>query len=344
MRRCLFAFGTLLGACIPVEHDWLVVDARFRGLLVEVVEPGGYGSLLNVPPDRRRAFVLPLDTVELEWKVAVPPGEELQPPIWIACSSQCTNSLSGAADLVDMPDCPDPMPVELVASCRLGEGHRIRVHMGGAYAVGAPFTLLLIGSRRPDLTPETCLERLLAPSRAQLEPCIIALRDPPVTDSHVGLPFLPESAGAPPEILAAEADTNPTVLGFTVTRERGGVREALVVDVGAAVPVRRGDRLVAEPRFAADAAQEYWVELDGMPGVPGSGRLERDTEQFSYDVLFSQPVLYEPPGYGPPGTTTPPPSWVVPHDVVPTTLWLDIADERDGHAFVELQFVPEDDA
>ncbi|WAS94961.1 hypothetical protein [Nannocystis punicea] len=343
MRRCLFALATLLGACVPAEYDWLVTGARFRGILVEVVEPGGYGSLLKVPPDRSRAFVLPLDTVELEWKVAVPPGSELQPPIWIACSSTCSNSLWDPMD-PGMPDCPDPMPIELVDSCRLGEGHRIRVHMGGAYAVGTPFTLLLVGSRRPDLTPEVCLERLFAPSRAQLEPCIIALRDPPVSDSHIGLPFLPDSAWAPPEVLAAEADTNPTVLGFTVTRERGDVREELVVDVGAAVPVRRGDRIVAEPRFAADASQEYWVEVGGTPGIPWSGELELETEQFSYDVLFSQPVDYEPPDYRPPGATTPPPSWVVPHDVVPTTLWLDIADERDGHAFVELRFVPEDDA
>src|SRR5689334_8553690 len=66
MKRWLLPLGILLApACVPVEYDWVVVDARFRGLLVEVIEPGGYSSLLNVPPDRRRAFVLPLDTVEL---------------------------------------------------------------------------------------------------------------------------------------------------------------------------------------------------------------------------------------------------------------------------------------
>jgi len=341
MRRWLFAVGTVLfGACIPLEPDWLVVDARFRGILVEVVEPGGYGSLLNVPPDRHRAFVLPLDTIELEWSVATPPGHELQPPIWIACSGECGLSLWNWSDFAGLPDCPEPMPVGIGHSCRLGEGHRIRVSMGGAYAPeGTGFALVIVGSRHPDVTPAACLERLSTSPRGRLEPCIVVLREPPIDDTLFGLPFTPEAADAPPEVLAQEADTNPTVLGFTVTRERGGVRDDLVVDLGTAVPVRRGDRLHVEPRLAGDAAQEYWISVGDDEGVPWSGTLERRTEQFEYDVSFSEHVVYDPPD-----ATVLPLTWVVPHDVVPTTLWLDIRDDRHGQAFVELQFVAEGDA
>ncbi|PCC71908.1 hypothetical protein SAMN02745121_03258 [Nannocystis exedens] len=341
MRRFLFALGTLaLGACIPLEHDWQVVDATFRGLLVEVVEPGGYGSLLNVPPDRRRAFVLPLDTVELEWKVAVPPGQELQPPIWIACDHATCLGLWTPVYFGPLPDCPDPMPLGVHTSCRLGEGHRIRVRMAGAYSSESPsgFMLLVVGSRRPDLPPAECLERLSADPRPDLGPCLVILRDPPTRATPFGLPFVPEDAGVPPEVLAEEADTNPTVLGFTVTRERGDVREELVVDVGATVPVRRGDRLHVEPRLAADAAQQYWVSEGDLPNMPWSGTLVQQTEHLIHTVRFSEPVLYDHLD------GLPTPHFAIPHDVVPTTLWLDIFDDRNGKAFVDLEFVPEDDA
>src|SRR5689334_17190440 len=59
----------LAGACIPVEPEWVVTDPRFRGVKVEVVEPGGYASLLHVPEGKRRATLLPLDTVEFTWHV-----------------------------------------------------------------------------------------------------------------------------------------------------------------------------------------------------------------------------------------------------------------------------------
>jgi len=341
MRRWLLALGTLgSAACVPIEYDWQVIDARFRGILVEVVEPGGYGSLLNVPPNRHRAFVLPLDTVELEWKVAVPPGQELQPPIWIACSRECRDALWGGSSLLQLADCPDPMPIGIAESCRLGEDHRIRVRLGGAYAPDPGFLLLLVGSRRPELTSQACLERLSASPRPDVGGCFVVVREPPFSDTPLGLPFLPGSVEAPPEVVAQEADTNPTVLGFTVTRERGGVREDLVVDLGDAVPVRRGDRIVVEPRFAADAAQEYWVSYDDT----WSGPLEQQTEVFGYQLLFSEPVLFDGRDQEPAVLDLPSLSFVVPHDVVPTTLWLDIVDDRRGQAFVELQFVPDDDA
>lgn len=338
MKRWLLALAPLgSAACIPVEYDWQVVDARFRGLLAEVVEPGGYGSLLNVPPDRRRAFVLPLDTVELEWKVAVPPGQELQPPIWVACEyANCVGVSQGAYFLDYLSDCPDPMPVGVAVSCRLGEDHRIRVRMAGAYSAHNFFMLLVVGSRRADLTPGECLERLAAEPRGDLAPCLVVLRYPPWSRDAFGLPFLPEEAGVPKEVRDAEADTNPTVLGFTVTRERGDLREELVIDLGEAVPVRRGDRIHVEPRLAADAAQQYWISVGDLPDMPWSGTLEQLTEELRYEVLFSEPVVYD-PDY----PLAPPFTWVVPHDVVPITMWIDILDDRQGQAFVDLQFVPE---
>lgn len=341
--RHLGLCAVLLGACIPDEPEWLAAEPRYRGVALEVVEPGGYSTQLNVPPGRRRATALPLDTLELSWHLALPPGAELQPPIWIDCGRDCvvptgfqSVTLLNGWQLGLLDECPQPLPLQLSQPCRLGEGHTIRVGLGGAFTLDAdeprPPQLLIVGSRDPEVAPATCLERLATYPLPPATECIFAWEILQLGPWWAALPFDDEFSGLPPEFRAQEADTHPEVVGFDVTRERGGDRIELVAGVGDDVPVRRGERVTVAPRFAPGSAQEYWYF-----GPSSAGPTARQSEEvLTWQAWFSAPVdAYDPPE---PARRI---SWTVPHDVVPTTLYLDVKDSRSGRAYVELQFVPD---
>jgi hypothetical protein len=340
--RHLGLLAAVLGGCVPPEPEWLITRPRFRGVEVEVVQSGGYASLLNVPPGGRRATVLPLDVVELEWAVAAPEGVTVQPPIWVLCGAYCYDLRDFALPPDVVEDCPDPLPFDLRTACRIGEGHRRRVTLGGAFTSPSPFMILLVvGSRRPDLAPATCLERLTKRPLAQLESCIVSQWLPDFGPSWAALPFDPEASAVPPEVLAEEADVHPELLGFTIGREQGPSRTESLVDVGASVLVRRGERITVAPRFADGAAQQYWLSRDDVEGMPWSGTLESYTEHFQWRAWFSAPVdefwreKWE-------EWTDEPVTWVVPDDFESTLLFLDVEDDRAGHAFVDLRFVADD--
>jgi hypothetical protein len=343
--RHLGLVAVLLGACIPEEPDWLVTEARFRGVQLEVVEAGGYSSLLNVPPGRRRAAALPLDTIELEWKVALPPGAELQPPLWIACEILCAETHNGRYSpliIEELRECPRPLPLSRGEPCLLGEGHRLRVGLGSAFTLNPklPYIpLLVVGSRRPDVAPATCVERLRTRPLPPVEACIFGLAMAPLGPSWAALPFDPESAETPPELLAQEPDTHPELVAFAVTRRRGGETSALLAAPGDAVPVRRGERITVTPRFAEGSAQEYWSLASGDPNTSSPSALELRTETLGWQAHLNEWVDdYDEPKLG---STLVSPSWTVPHDVVPTTLYIDVSDNRSGRAFGELHFVPD---
>jgi len=344
LRASIGVLSVLAGACIPVEQDWVVTEARFRGVKVEVVEPGGYASLLNVPAGKYRATLLPLDTAELTWHVTAPEGE-LQPPIWFACPRDCVDSGYNYAitqlALDALEDCPDPLPLR-PAYCRLGEGPQIRVSLAGAFSAGddIPFVLplLIIGSGQADLSPTTCLERLTARPIPPAGSCLFTRTLVYFGPNWAALPFGPEAA-VPPELREQEVDTNPEITAFAVTRERGGTRTELVAGIGDDVPVRRGERITVEPIFAAGAAQSYVELINSEEGKPGSGEPSPRTEQLQWRGWFSAPV----DGYEPTGDPWQTPlQWTVPHDVVPTTLYVDVRDGRSGRDFAELHFVPDD--
>lgn len=346
MRRLLCAAAALpLTVCIPIVPDWVVTTTRFRGVKVEVVQPGPYGSLLNVPPGKHRATVLPLDTVELEWFFAAPPGVTVPPPIWVVCPGLCfDHSGTGGihrALLYGLEACPTPLPLFHLNPCRLGEGHRIRVTLGGAFTASeSPPTLLLIGARHDGLASATCLERLAATPLDQLESCIVGMWNPTIGPDWAALPFDPTLEAIPPEILAQEANTNPEVIGFAVLRERGSTRTEVIVGPGESAAVREGDRVAVTPLFSEDSRQQYWYLINGDKNIPWSGTLSEATESLGFIAGFSGPVdeytysniMFEEPI-----------TFVIPGGFEPTTLWVDVVDFRGGHAFSELLLVPADD-
>lgn len=340
--RLLGASVVLFTACLPVEPGYLITAPSFRGVRLEVVEPGGYASLLNAPPGRPRATFLPLDTIELTAHFAAPPGVDIQPPIWLYCGADC--SVHGPlAELVgDVAVCPTPLPLNLSDPCRLDEAMQIRVSIAGAFTFARPeLPLLLIGSRDPDLTPATCLERLTRRPHTDLEPCIVAhwgLRPGP---RWALLPFAPDTAAIPREIVEQEVDTNPDIVGFRVTRQRGADRREQLVDPGARIGVRRGERITVEPLFTAESAQQYWLTYNDEEGKPYSGELRDYQEELTIRPWFDAPVLgldwetYD-------DWREPPLTWIVPDNVEPTRLFLDVMDDRAGRASAELLFVADD--
>lgn len=334
--RHLGVYAVLLGACIPIEPEWLVTATRFRGVKVEVVEPGGYGSLLHVPPGRHRNTILPLDTVEVEWAVAAPPGVEVPPPIWIATDEDGPLNLDP-----NLPDCPEPLPLTVSRACRLGEGHRIRFGLLGAYTITTDrLSLLIVGSRHAGLEPATCLERLATLPYAQLEPCILGLWDLRLGPTWAALPFEPEASLVPPEVLAQDVNTNPEVIGFAVTRQRGSERSELEVGLGASLGVRPRDRITVTPLLADGSAQDYWITVGDEKDMPWSGTLQSQTEQIAVRTWFSAPVDEYVLDYD--HWRDPPPTWVVPDHFEPTLLYLDVRDDRFGRDFAELLLVPDD--
>ncbi|MCY0995325.1 hypothetical protein OV203_49825 [Nannocystis sp. ILAH1] len=337
----------LAGACIPVEPEWVVTDPRFRGVKVEVVEPGGYASLLHVPEGKRRATLLPLDTVEFTWHVTAA-EDELPPPIWLVCDNNCidsgVNNAIAQLDFVGLKDCPSPLPLSPPETCRLGEGWQIRAGLAGAFSYGGDIPYLLplivIGSRQPELAPASCLERLSTQPISPSESCLFSRTHVYFGPAWAVLPF-GDLPALPQEFREQEVDTNPEITAFAVTRERSGTRIELVADPGADVPVRRGERISVEPIFAAGSAQSYYVMTNGEGGEPGSGEPSLRNESLQWRGWFSAPI----DGYEPHADAWHTElQWTVPHDVVPTTLYVDVRDGRGGVDFAELRFVADGSA
>ncbi|MFY0536014.1 hypothetical protein [Nannocystis pusilla] len=345
MRRWLVGGSVvLLAACLPLDPDYLVTAPLFRGVRTEVVEPGGYASLLHVPEGRRRATILPLDTVELTAFFAAPPDVTVQPPIWLVCGLDCADGpLTALAG--DLADCPVPLPLNVQESCRLAEGLQIRFGLAGAFTLARAFlSLVVVGSRDDDLTPATCVERLTHPPHTELEPCIISQWWLWLGPAWALLPFDVEVGDIPPEILHQEVDTNPDVAEFRVTRERDGSRSEHRVTPGASVGVRRGDRITVEPIFTEGSSQTFWSTYNDEEGKPWSGELDSSEEQLWVRAWFDAPILdLDPDQTLNGGWTSPLIAWTVPHDVVPTRLFLDVSDFGSGRAFAELLFVADDD-
>jgi hypothetical protein len=342
--RLVGAFAVLLAACLPEEPGYLVTAPQFRGVRAEVVEPGGYASLLNVPEGRRRATPLPLDTVELTAIFAAPPGVTVQPPIWLVCGHDCAVNGTLPELVGDLADCPVPLPLNRQDPCRLAEGHRIRFGIAGAFTLSREwFWLVLVGSRDDDLTPAACLERLNHPPHTDLEPCIVSQWTLELGPLWAVLPFESGAGDIPPEILHQEVDTNPDVAEFRVTRERGGSRSEQRVAPGGSVGVRRGDRISVEPILTEGSLQTFWYIAGGEKDKPWSGELRSNEERVELRGWFDASVLdFDSDPYNRWQTSLSP--WVVPHDVVPTRLFLDVKDTRDGRAAAELLFVADADA
>lgn len=339
----LVCLAGLLTGCLPAEPPYWWIDHPMNwGVRVSVTQPGGYASGIEVPEGQVRAAALPLDTVELEWLALAPDGVELAPPVWIACQRCAYGQFPGP----DLPACPRPLPVFLAESCRLGEGVRLPLTFAGAStgSFGA-LDLLVVGSADPDLSPETCLQRLLTPPRTGLERCLVMDRQYLIGSFAVGS-GLPEPTGPfdppepepngpaiPPEVLEQAPDTHPIVDGFWVARRSTDGRSEVAVPVGGEVEVRAGDAIEVEIRVAPESFQEYaflTVASDG--GIGWISRMESVSARAAVTALVDD---FHEEDWGRR-------RFVVPADTGPFTMYFYVSDSREGRTAASLRFVPED--
>lgn len=333
----LVCLAGLLSGCLPVDVPyWLIDHPVAWGIRVSVTQPGGYATGLIVPDGQVRASALPLDTIELEWLTLAPEGIELAPPIWIVCPEGCTWLDEEPPEL---PACPVPVPLFSGWMCRLGEGHRLSLVLDGAYgtSVFGVLPVMAIGSADPEVSPETCLERMLTTPKLGLESCLSIHREYHIGGS--GLPTgLPDPSGpfdppAPldpdaPPVPAQVADTHPVVEGFWVSRPGGDV----LVPVGAEVKVRPGV-VTIEPKLAEDAAQTFWRPV---PHGHGGYLWTRDQEYLVVRATASgwveQWELVD---------ETQQLRFVVPEELGAFDVHFYVADTREGRATASLRLVPE---
>lgn len=342
MRTCItWASLGLLLACFPADHSLWVADRPLAlGIIATVVEPGGYSSDLVVPEDRARASPLPLDTFELERHVVIPPGVELPPPVWIVCHNSCTYTLSETPDLAP---CPVPLPLSTGAACRLGEGERLRVSLGGAYTANADFwgvfLVMAVSGADSDMSSETCLERMAVRPFASLERCLVQtrlLRIGPLWKALLTVPALESQDHELPEsVRDEEPDFHPVLLGFDIVRQSGPDRVEVFAREGDDVPVRPGERLTLTPRFSPDASQSYHANYWFGSGGMGLSE-EQVTEILSFRLVFSEYV-----GDYDPFDRRDSRSWIAPDTDEPVVMDLYALDSRQGRVRASLRFVPD---
>lgn len=329
----LVCLAGLLAGCLPNEAPfWLIDHPVTWGIKISVTRPGGYSTGLIVPPGQVRASALPLDTIELEWLTLAPEGTELAPPIWIRCPNTCDFDLTPD----ELPACPEPTPLQVFSMCRLGEGHRLPLVLAGAKnnALSGSMSVMAIGSADPELSPETCLQRLVTEPKRDLASCLMIFRAYAIGQSVPGGlpdpsgPFDPPGPDDPPDVPPQIADTHPTVEGFWVTAP-GGER---LVPVGSEVRVKPG--LVAiEAELAQDAEQTFFYPVPSGAGymwvqgqeivqfrAASSGWVER-WEYFGAERRIEI---------------------VVQEGLEPFELYFYFADSRQGRATATLRIVPED--
>jgi hypothetical protein len=351
MRTAPFAvcLGLLAAGCVPGDNPpWLIDHPLAWGLVASVVQPGPYSSDLVVPDGQVRAAALPLDTLELQWLVVAPPDTPpLPPPIWIVCGRYCTTELI-RSELA--PGCPWPLPLSRTQPCRLGEGERVRLTLGGAFTAGPEFlgsiSLIAVGSADPELTPETCLERLSTRPHADLQRCLVQTRTlelGPLWKVFVIAPALAEQHlvdDIPPDAWNEPPDTHPVLLGAEVLRYAdGGPVEVFAID-GDTVPVRAGERIVVTPVFAEDAAQSYYRPVPDHLD-PSRYTLDPVEEDLEFRVALTALVDDFEYNFGENQLSR---EWVVPDHSEPVILHLYATDRRQGRAFASLRFVTEDPA
>lgn len=340
-RRAALALSlaALACACIPPTEPWLIDRPIAWGIRASVVQPGGYSSGLVVPAGQARATALPLDTLELEWAGAGPPGTTFAPPIWLALSSDNLGDLVRAGPL---EPCPDLVPLALDRPCLLGQGERLRFALGGAFTNGdSQFLRIRVLALASAGDPATCLERLQTDPPPDLTDCELMTRAlalgplPSLLDAIAEyLPPEIELPEIPPEVADDEPDTHPRILGFDIARESPAGRVALFAADGDTVPVRAGERVIVAVRFDEFAAQKYdrVVRTD-----PPTNRIDTMTE--SLRVRIGLTTLVD--GYTPIGAGHAH-RWIAPDSREPVDVFFHVTDSREGRAFARLRFVTED--
>lgn len=167
----------------------LTDDPVVMGIAASVVEDGPYaGGIASMPPDRPRAELLPLDTVELDALVANVDGlVALDDAAWVLCGAPCLSSIEAQAlRYGELLPC-DARSTQESHACLAGRGARPRLTMpdiapSERFALHDdpvfPRVALVVATPDGPSTDE-CLAQLLAGEAYDLWGCGIGVRDLP---------------------------------------------------------------------------------------------------------------------------------------------------------------------
>jgi hypothetical protein len=217
---CLVAASA--SACTdPYRALGVLTDApAVVGISVSVVEGGPHaGDIASLPPDRRRAEVLPLDTVELDALVVDIDGPlSLEDAAWVLCGDPCLPSLERQGERGGALEACAPDSAAHSIACLAGRGERPQLVMPAfleatSFPRGASAferVAVIVGEGAGGPTTDECLEQLVHGPRVDMRGCGVGVRQLPYGPEWVLVELLPEDLSgydfgiffSPPAIVA----------------------------------------------------------------------------------------------------------------------------------------------
>ena len=301
------ALGTGPSACggdLPIAER--IASTRVLALRSEVVVP--LPMLPDDPELGSRCEALPFEGLRLTPWIATPTGplDLTGPdydPVWIACNlgpgQGLFACLKGALplELADIPTCPVPSFADLMAAelpeppspCILppdgsDDGMQdFTVPLASALLIGGDIEITLI-SRSPG-SPSTadCAAPLLAGDSQLPDDCLYVVQRVSVGPleqllalaASFGLMLPPELGEPPPPDQIPDADRNPRILDFTVTRitADGEPIDLGPLPLGAVVQLELGDTLKISTSTPEADLQDFQIPVNG-----GAGGSQTQTE------------------------------------------------------------------
>jgi len=296
------AFGAGCGSDLPIAER--IASTRVLALRSEVVAP----LMPDNPELGTRAEALPFEGVRLTPWIVTPTGplDLTGPdydPVWIACNIGPGQGLFACLkaalplELADIPTCPVPSFADLMAMdlpeppspCIIpadssDDGAQdVTVPFASALLIGGDLEVTLISKSPGSPSTAECAQPLLAGDSELPNECLYAVQRVSVgpierllalaADFGVMLP--PELGEPPPPDEIPDADRNPRILDFTVTRitAAGEPIELGPLERGAVVQVELGDTLKISTNTPEADLQDFAVPVNG-----GAGGTEVQTE------------------------------------------------------------------
>lgn len=294
------ALGTGLAACggdLPIAER--IASTRVLALRSEVVVP-----LPGMPDDPElgtRCEALPFEGVRLTPWIATPTGplDLTGPdydPVWIACNLGPGQGLFACLkaalplELADIPTCPVPSFADLMAMdlpeppspCIIpadasDDGKQdFTVPFASALLIGGDLEITLISQSPGSPSTAACAEPLLAGDSELPNDCLYVVQRVSVGPierllalaASFGVMLPPELGEPPPPDQIPDADRNPRILDFTVTRitAAGKPIELGALERGAVVQLELGDTLKISTNTPEADLQDFQVPVNGGAG------------------------------------------------------------------------------
>lgn len=296
------AFGAGCGGDLPIAER--IASTRVLAVRSEVVAP----LMPDDPALGTRAEALPFEGVRLTPWIVTPTGplDLTGPdydPVWISCNIGPGQGLFACLkaalplELADIPTCPvpsfadlmamdlpePPSPCIVPADASDDGAQDLTVPLASALLIGGDLEITLISKSPGSPTTSECAKPLLDGDSELPNDCLYVVQRVSVgpierllalaADFGVMLP--PELGEPPPPDEIPDADRNPRILDFTVTRitAAGEPIELGPLERGAVVQVELGDTLKISTNTPEADLQDFAVPING-----GAGGTEVQTE------------------------------------------------------------------